>query len=99
MSPSGGVDIEGADASWDFGFGAGFYVNAVEQKWAKHFRMYDYVTKELPQLVNANLPVDSARVSISGHSMGVTPPSPEILASLYVTIASRQRDMERLFVH
>lgn len=65
-----GVDIEGADASWDFGFGAGFYVNAVEQKWAKHFRMYDYVTKELPQLVNANLPVDSARVSISGHSMG-----------------------------
>jgi len=65
-----GVEIEGADASWDFGFGAGFYVNATEPKWAKHFRMYDYVTKELPQLVNANFPVDGSRVSVFGHSMG-----------------------------
>ncbi len=65
------MEIEGADASWDFGFGAGFYVNATEPKWAKHFRMYDYVTKELPQLVNANLPVDASRVSVFGHSMGV----------------------------
>lgn len=65
------MDIEGASASWDFGFGAGFYVNATEAKWAKHFRMYDYVTKELPSLVNGNLPVDPSRVSIFGHSMGV----------------------------
>jgi S-formylglutathione hydrolase len=71
LSVQGGVEIEGADASWDFGFGAGFYVNATEPKWAKHFRMYDYVTKELPQLVNANLPVDASRVSVFGHSMGV----------------------------
>ena len=43
-----GVDIAGADDDWDFGSGAGFYVNATEQPWAKHYRMYDYVVDELP---------------------------------------------------
>jgi S-formylglutathione hydrolase len=65
-----GVPIEGDHDSWDFGVGAGFYVNATEEKWARHYRMYDYVTRELPTLVNQNLPVDPARVSIFGHSMG-----------------------------
>jgi len=65
-----GVQIEGQDKDWDFGVGAGFYVNATEPKWHEHYNMYDYVTKELPDLVNANLPVDPAKTSIFGHSMG-----------------------------
>lgn len=65
-----GVQIEGQDDSWDFGSGAGFYVDATEEKWAKHYRMYSYVTKELPQIVEAELPVVPGSRSISGHSMG-----------------------------
>jgi len=65
-----GVTIEGQDESWDFGSGAGFYVNATESKWSKHYKMYDYVTKELPQFIEAMFPVDSSRKSITGHSMG-----------------------------
>eukprot|EP01102_Stenamoeba_stenopodia_P002748 TRINITY_DN12609_c0_g1_i1.p1 TRINITY_DN12609_c0_g1~~TRINITY_DN12609_c0_g1_i1.p1 ORF type:complete len:286 (-),score=64.72 TRINITY_DN12609_c0_g1_i1:108-965(-) len=65
-----GVQIEGMSDSWDFGLGAGFYLNATEEKWSKHFNMYDYITKELPTLVNGALPVDPARQAISGHSMG-----------------------------
>ncbi|KAJ3093106.1 hypothetical protein HK102_009539, partial [Quaeritorhiza haematococci] len=64
-----GLNIEGENDSWDFGSAAGFYVDATELKW-KNYQMYSYVTKELPQLVSANLPVDPARVSIFGHSMG-----------------------------
>ena len=48
-----GVDIEGDSESWDFGKGAGFYVNATEAKWANNYKMYDYVTKELPAIVNS----------------------------------------------
>ena len=51
------MTIEGADDSWDFGSGAGFYVNAPTPKWSKHYKMYDYITKELPAvvfLVNTN---------------------------------------------
>ena len=48
-----GVSIEGQDESWDFGSGAGFYVNATESKWSKHYKMYDYVTKELPRFIEA----------------------------------------------
>ena len=65
-----GVNIAGEDAQMDVGTGAGFYVNATESPWAAHYRMYDYVRDELPAVVNANLPVDAARKSISGHSMG-----------------------------
>jgi len=64
-----GVNLPGEDDSYDFGSGAGFYVNATEQPWAPHYRMYDYVVKELPQLVESEMPV-SAEKSISGHSMG-----------------------------
>jgi len=65
-----GVDIEGQDDSYDFGSAAGFYVNATEGPWAKHYHMYDYVTKELPDLVNGFFPVNPDRKSITGHSMG-----------------------------
>jgi S-formylglutathione hydrolase len=65
-----GVNIPGEDAQMDVGTGAGFYVNATEAPWAAHYRMYDYIRDELPSAVNANLPVDATRKSISGHSMG-----------------------------
>jgi S-formylglutathione hydrolase len=65
-----GVNIPGEDAQIDIGTGAGFYVNATEPPWAPHYKMYDYVSAELVALVNASLPVDPARKSISGHSMG-----------------------------
>ncbi|PWC76256.1 S-formylglutathione hydrolase [Azospirillum sp. TSH64] len=57
------------DNSWDFGLGAGFYVDATEQPWAGHYRMHDYVTRELPALIEANYPVTDKR-SVAGHSMG-----------------------------
>jgi len=63
-----GDDSLGKD--WDFGYGAGFYVNATTDKFKKNFNMYDYITKELPELVNSTFPVDGTRVSITGHSMG-----------------------------
>ena len=65
-----GVNIPGEDASMDVGTGAGFYVNATQAPWAAHYRMYDYIRDELVDVVNANLPVDPERKSISGHSMG-----------------------------
>lgn len=66
-----GVTIEGADDSWDFGSGAGFYVDATEAKWAKHYNMYTYVTQELPALVAASFAGKlSDKKSVSGHSMG-----------------------------
>lgn len=64
-----GAGVEGETASWDFGVGAGFYVNATQDPWSKFYRMYDYVTEELPALVKAQFPVTEAQ-SISGHSMG-----------------------------
>jgi S-formylglutathione hydrolase len=65
-----GLNFPGEDDSYDFGSGAGFYLNATESPWAGHYNMYDYVVNELPALVNEHLPVDGERVSISGHSMG-----------------------------
>lgn len=64
-----GLNLPGEDDSYDFGSGAGFYVNAIEQPWAPHYRMYDYVVKELPQLVESELPLSAER-AVSGHSMG-----------------------------
>jgi S-formylglutathione hydrolase len=63
------LDIEGEDDSYDFGSGAGFYLNATEDKWSKNYNMYDYITKELPEIIEANFNVN-AKKSISGHSMG-----------------------------
>jgi S-formylglutathione hydrolase len=59
-----------ADADgYDLGKGAGFYVNATQAPWSRHYRMYDYIVDELPALIEANFPVTDAR-AISGHSMG-----------------------------
>lgn len=55
---------------YDLGQGAGFYVNATEAPWAPHFRMWDYVTEELPRDLTAAFPVDEGRQAITGHSMG-----------------------------
>ena len=57
------------DEAYDLGQGAGFYLNATQEPWAKHFQMEDYITKELPQLIEANFPASEKR-SIMGHSMG-----------------------------
>jgi S-formylglutathione hydrolase len=64
-----GDDVPDADA-WDFGKGAGFYVDATQAPWSANYRMWSYVTEELPALVGAHFPVDMARQSIMGHSMG-----------------------------
>jgi S-formylglutathione hydrolase len=58
------------DPSWDFGQGAGFYVDATQEPWRTHFRMWTYVTDELPALVARTQPVDTNRQGIFGHSMG-----------------------------
>jgi S-formylglutathione hydrolase len=57
------------DDAYDLGIGAGFYLNATQEPWAKNFKMYDYIVKELPELIEANFPATNKR-SISGHSMG-----------------------------
>lgn len=64
-----GCNIEGEEDGWDFGTGAGFYVNATEDKWKTNYNMYDYVTKELVGLMEAELPLTTSR-SVFGHSMG-----------------------------
>src|SRR5688500_3592874 len=58
------------DAAYDFGQGAGFYVDATQEPWSKHFRMWSYVTDELPRLIAAEFPMDLGRQAITGHSMG-----------------------------
>ncbi len=68
-SPRGAGVPDDPEGAWDFGLGAGFYVNATQAPWAEHYQMYDYVTAELPALIEKNLPVSDKR-SISGHSMG-----------------------------
>mmetsp|Transcript_87600 Transcript_87600/g.151681 ORF Transcript_87600/g.151681 Transcript_87600/m.151681 type:complete len:284 (+) Transcript_87600:66-917(+) len=65
-----GAGIAGEDDAYDFGSGAGFYLNATAGEWAKNYHMYDYVVKELPPLIEEVAPVASDRRSISGHSMG-----------------------------
>ncbi|WP_374314450.1 S-formylglutathione hydrolase [Dongia sp.] len=65
-----GTDFPGQADNWDFGVGAGFYVDATEAPWSRNWRMYSYVTKELPALIAANYPVDEKRRGIFGHSMG-----------------------------
>jgi len=65
-----GAGIPGESASWDFGVGAGFYVDATQEPWSKHFRMYSYVRDELRETAISELPVDGERMGIFGHSMG-----------------------------
>ena len=69
-SPRGDGVPDDTDGAYDFGLGAGFYVNATQEPWAQHYCMYDYVVDELPELVNGEFPVSAQRASIMGHSMG-----------------------------
>ncbi|KAK2187641.1 hypothetical protein NP493_159g03026 [Ridgeia piscesae] len=73
-----GCNIKGEDDSWDFGTGAGFYLDATQDDWKTNYRMYSYITKEvsykeqckLPEVIQANFPVLANKQSILGHSMG-----------------------------
>ena len=65
-----GLNIPGEADSYDFGLGAGFYVDATEAPWSTGYRMYSYVTRELPAWIAASFPIDTARAAIFGHSMG-----------------------------
>ncbi len=69
-SPRGDQAADDPEQDWDFGKGAGFYVNATQAPWSHHYRMYDYVTLELPNIVDKNFPTIPNKISISGHSMG-----------------------------
>ncbi len=65
-----GLNLPGESDAWDFGVGAGFYVDATEAPWSKNFRMYTYVTQELRELITTHFPADAGRSGIFGHSMG-----------------------------
>ncbi|RWP07775.1 S-formylglutathione hydrolase [Mesorhizobium sp.] len=65
-----GADIPDEKDNWQFGSGAGFYLDATQEPYAKNYRMYSYVTEELPALIAAEFPADMARQAIFGHSMG-----------------------------
>jgi len=65
-----GLGIPGEADSYDFGLGAGFYVDATQAPWSDGYRMYSYVSRELREYVDARFPVDPGRVAIFGHSMG-----------------------------
>ncbi|MBL4906866.1 MAG: S-formylglutathione hydrolase [Sneathiella sp.] len=65
-----GADIEGEDEDWDFGTGAGFYLDATEAPWSANYRMYSYITTELRELINASFSVNPNACGIFGHSMG-----------------------------
>lgn len=71
-SPRGAAveSLEGATASWDFGIGAGFYLDATQQPWRTHWRMESYLTAELLPLLGQHQPIDLQRVGLFGHSMG-----------------------------
>lgn len=65
-----GENVPDEKDNWQFGCGAGFYVDATEAPYATNYRMYSYITDELPALIAANFPTDMSRQSILGHSMG-----------------------------
>lgn len=69
-SPRGEGVADDPDSAWDFGLGAGFYVDATQAPYAAHYRMWSYVTQELPALIAEQFPADMDRQSIMGHSMG-----------------------------
>ncbi len=68
-SPRGEGVLDDPEGAWDFGLGAGFYVDAVQEPWSQHYRMYSYVVEELPNIIESEFPVTGQR-SIMGHSMG-----------------------------
>lgn len=65
-----GAGIEGEDKDWDFGTGAGFYLNATKPEWSKFYNMEKFVVEELPKVLESNFSVDTSKASIMGHSMG-----------------------------
>jgi S-formylglutathione hydrolase len=65
-----GVPLPGDHDNWDFGVAAGFYVDATQSPWAAHYRMYSYVTAELPEIIFSQFAADARRQGILGHSMG-----------------------------
>src|SRR6266850_7732553 len=65
-----GANIPGESDAWDFGVGAGFYVDATAEPWAKNYRMYSYVAEELPTLIEEHFPAQKGNRGIFGHSMG-----------------------------
>ena len=65
-----GLDLPKEHDDWDFGSGAGFYVDSTESPWRDHYRMYEYVTEELPRVLRGEKSIDLSRASITGHSMG-----------------------------
>jgi len=65
-----GADVPGEADSWDFGVGAGFYLDATQAPWSRHWRMESYLTAELLPLLARSLPIDSRRIGLFGHSMG-----------------------------
>jgi S-formylglutathione hydrolase len=65
-----GANVDGESASWDFGVGAGFYLDATQDPWARHWRMESYLMRELLPLMAAEFPIDSQRIGLFGHSMG-----------------------------
>ena len=65
-----GLNLPGDSEHWDFGVGAGFYLDALQEPWARHYRMGSYVDRELPALIEAHFPVRADRRGIFGHSMG-----------------------------
>jgi S-formylglutathione hydrolase len=69
-SPRGDGVPDDAEGAYDFGLGAGFYVDATQEPWSANYRMWSYVTDELPKLVAAEFAADMSRQSITGHSMG-----------------------------
>jgi len=69
-SPRGEDVPDDKEGAWDFGLGAGFYVDATEAPWSANYRMWSYVTEELPALVADHFPIDPLRQGITGHSMG-----------------------------
>jgi S-formylglutathione hydrolase len=62
--------IPGEDKDWDFGTGAGFYVDATQEPWHQHYQMYSYIVQELPALIGANFSIEPDKQGIFGHSMG-----------------------------
>jgi S-formylglutathione hydrolase len=69
-SPRGKDIPDDPNAAYDFGLGAGFYVNSMQEPWRKHYQMYDYIVEEMPALIGKHFSTDGERTGISGHSMG-----------------------------
>lgn len=69
-SPRGPDVPDDPDGAWDFGLGAGFYVDAAQEPWARHYRMRSYLERELPALLAGAFPLDLSRQGVTGHSMG-----------------------------